>query len=483
MRLLFSALVYGAAIGVSVGCGTNDRTHRAPPASQAVAGRPPAAGPAGTRLPAALTLASRHAPDPTSTPAPLGPPAAVSPGVDSRPLGLADFTRVALEQNPRLSQATWAIEAARGNAVQAGLYPNPTINLSGDELGDRTGPSGVLSALASQEIVTADKLGLTQAAAVKQVDQATLALVAERFRLLTEIRQNYFEVVVLQRRAEVLGELVKLASRSQATAEKLLGAKEVSRLDVVQLEVDLERYRADLEATVQAIPPAFRRLAAGVGVPDLPPRPVLGSAEAPPPDYDLERVKADVLRVHPEIRSAELGVERARLLARRAEVEPIPNLTVISGYTRQGQNYSNDWNLGVSVPLPLWNRNQGNILAAKAQVAEAVSGVARVQNDLVTRVATAFGGYAAARKRAERYKSSILPRAEETYQLSSKAYQGGQFDYLRVLQAQRAVGEANLEYMRSLGEVWRAASEIAGLTLEDAWPQTPTPAAPANQGK
>ncbi|HYT94260.1 MAG TPA: hypothetical protein VEL76_36425, partial [Gemmataceae bacterium] len=60
-------------------------------------------------------------------------------------------------------------------------------------------------------------------------------------------------------------------------------------------------------------------------------------------------------------------------------------------------------------------------------------------------------------------------------ELSRKGYQGGQFEYLRVLQAQRALAEANLELVRALGEMWRAASEIAGLMLEDHWPFPPTP--------
>ena len=123
--------------------------------------------------------------------------------------------------------------------------------------------------------------------------------------------------------------------------------------------------------------------------------------------------------------------------------------------------------------MPLWNRNQGNIFAAKAQVGEAVTEVGRVQNDLVGRLATSFGTYSAARQRAEKYKSAILPKAERSYQLSLKAFQGGQFEYLRVLQAQRAVAKARLEYLRSLGEAWRAATEIAGLMLEDQWPPAP----------
>lgn len=419
---------------------------------------------------------SRPAPQPgdTNSLSPKPPVAAPEASLPTS-LGLPDLTRLVMERNPRLAQASWAVEAARGQAVQAGLYPNPVVSVTGDELGDRTGPSGIWSAGASQEIVTADKLGLSRAAAMKQVDRASLALAAERYRVLTEVRQNYAELLLLQKRAEVLSDLVKLAGQSLATANKLLGAKEVARLDVVQLEVDAERYQADLNATKRSIPPAFQRLAASVGAPELPLSTVAGDLETPLPNYDLDRTRAYMLSVHPELRSAELGVERAQLLARRAEVDPVPNVTVSSGYTRQGQNDSNDWSVGVSVPVPLWNRNQGNIYAAKAQVGEAAGEVGRVQNDLVGRLSTSVGTYAAARERAERYKAAILPRAEETYQLSLKAYQGGQFEYLRVLQAQRAVGEARLEYLRALGEMWRAASEIAGLTLEDNWPAAPAP--------
>lgn len=170
-------------------------------------------------------------------------------------------------------------------------------------------------------------------------------------------------------------------------------------------------------------------------------------------------------------------------MLKRATVEPIPNVTVGTGYVRQNQNKSNDWVIAASIPVPLWNRNQGNIFAAKAQVGEAINEVGRVQNDLVGRLASSFSTYAAARKRAEKYKSTILPKAEQSYQLSLKAYQGGQFEYLRVLQAQRAVAEARLEYLRSLSEKWRAASEIAGLMLEDQWPLATTPVAPAPEGK
>ena len=400
-----------------------------------------------------------------------------TPAAETPPLTLPALIDMTVERNPRLAQVGWAVETARGRALQAGLYPNPTLSVSGDELGDAQGPGGIWTApYFQQEIVTADKLGLSRAAALKEVDQAALSVASERYRLFTDVRQNYWEVVTLQRRAAILGDLIGLAEQSVENAEKLRKAKLGSDLDVVQLEVDLERYRAELDATTQTLPAAFRRLAASVGVEGLPNAAVAGDLDMPLPEYDLERVRVYVVSIHPDIRAAQVGYERAQLVLRRATVEPIPNVTVGAGYVRQNQNRSSDWVIAASIPVPLWNRNQGNILAAKAQVGEAVNQVGRVQNDLVGRLATAFAGYAASKQRAEKYKAAILPKAEATYQLSLKAYQGGQFEYLRVLQAQRSVAEARLEYVRSLGEAWRAASDIAGLMLEDQWPVKPTPA-------
>ena len=410
-------------------------------------------------------------PSPRPVPGMPGAPNAPAPGG----LGLDELSRIGLQQNPRLIQAGFAIDTARGRAVQAGLYPNPTVSVTGDELGDRQGPAGIITApLVSQEIVTAGKLGLSRAAATKEVDQATLALVAQRYMLLANIRSAYFDAVTTQRRAEILGELVKLAEQSVAQTKKLLEANLVARLDLVQLEVDLERLRMEEEATRRELPAAYQRLAAVVGVSDFPIASVTGSLEIPLPPYELAQLRPYVLASHPEPRSARAAVERAQLLLRRAEVEPVPNVTVSSGYVRQNQNRSNDWMVGVSVPVPVWNRNQGNILAARGQLGEAVQEVARVENDLVERLATAYREFTAARQRAERYRSAILPKAQETYELAVKAYKGGQFEYLRVLQAQRALFEARLEYNRALGEAWRAASVISGLTLEDHWPPAPS---------
>lgn len=389
------------------------------------------------------------------------------------PLGLDDLIGISLENNPTLRQAGFDIEAAQGRSVQAGLYPNPTVQVIGEQLGGQTATGGVVSApLITQEIVTAGKLRLSRSVSQREVDQATLALLRQRYALFTTVRQGYFEVLANQRRVEVLTDLEKLAKQSYDNATKFLGAGEASKPDVLQFEVELDRLQTDQEAARRELAASWRRLAASMGVPRLPQQPLLGSLEATVPDYDFDRAAAQMIDVHPEVRSAQVGITRAQLALRRAEVERIPNVTVGAGYSNDDtlQPRQNEWRFEVGVPIPLFNRNQGNIRAAQAELGRATLEVSRVQNDLSNRLATAFGQYSAAKQRAERYQKSILPKAKESYRLTLAAFRGGQFEYLRVLQAQRAIGEANLSYIQALSEQWRAASEIAGFMQEEHWP-------------
>jgi cobalt-zinc-cadmium efflux system outer membrane protein len=389
-------------------------------------------------------------------------------------LMLADLIRLTEERNPRLAQVAWAVETARGRAYQAGLYPNPVLSASGDELSDRFGQGGIWSApVVSQEIVTANKLGLERTIALKEVDRTGMTTIAERYRLLTEVRREYWNVIALERRETILNELVTLAEASVKAIEKLQNVGEAARLDAVQLEVDLERFRAERDAVSRMRPSALVKLAASVGEPSIASATIMGTLDLPIPSYDLHRASQYMAGIHPNIRSAQIGVERARAVLERARVEPYPNVTMAAGYTRQNQNFSHDWTLTASVPVPLWNRNQGNIHAERAALGEAINEVGRVRNELTSQLASAYQSYAAEKARAEKYRTHIIPKATESYELAMKGRAGGQLESLKVLQAQRALAESKLELLTAQTAVWQAAAEIAGLLLEDDWPPAP----------
>jgi cobalt-zinc-cadmium efflux system outer membrane protein len=95
--------------------------------------------------------------------------------------------------------------------------------------------------------------------------------------------------------------------------------------------------------------------------------------------------------------------------------------------------------------------------------------------DLADRVATAYRDYISARRRAERYRDVVVPKARELAILALQAQAAGQFEALKVLEAQRSIETSKLEYIKSLGDAWKAAATLAGLTLEEPWPPSPNP--------
>ena len=411
------------------------------------------------------------------------PEEAATPGMT-----LDALAALALEQNPRLAKVTFGVEAARGRAYQAGLYPNPLVALTWDELGDKTGPSGVNTLpLITQEIVMGRKLKLSRAAAEREVEQASWGVMAERYAMLSEIRAAYFDALALQERVRLLCDIRRYGRDITKTVRSLRDdAKQLADIDVLPVEAELLRYEADVESTQAEKAAAYKRLAALLGVHRLSITKVAGRFEDYSfPDYDTESTPQYVLSVHPEIQTAQWGVEKAKLVVQRAKAEPIPNLSVNGGYVRQNQNRSDDYTLGVSASIPLWNRNQGHIRAAEAELCAAMQEVGRVENDLTARVAIALREFAAARKRAERYQS-VVGKAEQAQNIATED-QRRNLSPLMVLELQRSLRQARLERLKSLGDAWKAAATISGLTIEDHWPSAPAkpdnvPPAPAVDG-
>lgn len=404
------------------------------------------------------------APAPLPVPVtPSGPPTIlVAPATYT----VNDLVQIGLDQNPALKQAALEIEAARGLAVQAGLYPNPMVSVSGEELGPQ---GGIITApMVSQEIVTAGKKRLDRAIGERKADQATLTLAVQRYELMTTIRQAFFEALLLQERINVLENLEKIAAGSYDLTKRLVEvSKTASTLDLLQVQVELNRVQVELATTRKEYEGAWRRLAAFTGSPVLPQLPLAGKLDEPLPNFDFDQVRAVVIEHHPSVGLARVGISVAELSLKRQKVEPIPNVTVGAGYQRNNDERANQWTFQVGMPIPVFNRNQGNIFAAQADLGKAAFQVPRVQNELTSRLAVAFASYQAAQERATRYRKTILPAATLANKIALDAYKGGAFEYLRVLQSQRTLQEANLEYLRALGDAWRSASEIAGLILAE----------------
>ena len=380
---------------------------------------------------------------------------------------LEELIALAEASSPALRQAAAEVESMRGRAYQAGLYPNPVASTGATQLAGRE--SQYFAGL-SQEIVTKQKLKLDHAAACREVVQAEFRFVRTRFELLTAVRQGYFLTLAAQRRREVLTRLVEIAGKSQQAASRLQAAGEGTRSDTLLFEIEVDKAEVALENAEAKWHAAARQLVAILGLRDLQLERIRGDLTE-----SLDGVAAQVLLdgfvpYNGDVQFAEQEVERNRFLLQRAIVQPFPNVTVSGGYQYQVQPLHNMAMLQASVPLPFWNKNEGNITSANAQVGKAQATVEQVQNQIAKQMADAAGRYRIGDQQARRYADRIVPKAREGLKIMQQGFAQGQFDFLRLLQTQRAVVEANLGYIDALEARWTAAADLAGLAQIEAFP-------------
>lgn len=400
------------------------------------------------------------------------PPESIGPGREDDVLNMSldDVTLILYQNNPAIREANLQADAARGRAWQASMYPNPTMGSQGPQL---AGDQSQYNAFMAQDLVTKGKIRLDSAAAERAARQAELRAIRVRFDSLTTVRQRFYTALVAQRRVEMLQAMVGIAQAAYDVSQRLLKAEVGTRGDVLLLQIELTRAEAELRNALTLAETTKRQLAAATGVIDLPISRLKGSLKEPLPDYELIAVQQGVLARNATARSAEVEIGRTQFVLRRAQVEPFPNVNFMGGYQYQAPGAGAPVNQGiyqVQMIIPLWNRNQGNIRAAEANVSAAVAQYGRVNNELANEAAAAFGRYRTAHQLAERYERTILPSAEELQDISSQLYKQGQIDFIRYLNAQRALLDANLAYLLAQESRWSAAAEVAGLLQSERFP-------------
>ena len=384
------------------------------------------------------------------------------------PTTLDMLTAQADRHHPRLMTAYQRVQAARGRVAQAGLYPNPVLGISAPQL---DGNESQYNGFVSQEFVTAGKLDLAVKAAQREVTQAKFEWQQERLLVLTELREKFYRTLAIQNRIRVPEHLVHVARHSLESSQKLLLAGEGARGDTLLLDIELQRAEVALQNAYTIYEFSKKQLAILVGVPHLHIPELAGDFAQELRPYELEEVRTALVSVHPRVNIARLEVDRNYFLMQRAQVEPIPNFDVMLGYQRQVGIPAQDQGLfQVTMAVPLWNKNQGNIAAAQRELIASRADVQRIQLQLDNMAADAITNFQTARLLVERHEREILPKARQTLELSQGLYAEGQIDFLRLLQSQKTLLDAELAWIDAHEQRWLAAISIAGLLQEEEFP-------------
>jgi cobalt-zinc-cadmium efflux system outer membrane protein len=395
----------------------------------------------------------------------VGPnPQAILPPI-GRPLTLADLQRIAMTTSPLLRQAMANVEAARGAAFQAGLPPNPTIGFEDDTFGT-TGGAGYVGGYAEQLIKTGNKLQLSRAAAAMDLRNAEVALRRAQMDLATRIRGGYFAVLVARENVRINSVLVHLVTKvyegqvelvRHGGFEAVYAALYTRVLAVQQLAV--------LAQARHSYVGAWKQLAANMGAPAMPLYALAGRVDMPMPVFQYDKVLARVLSRHTEVMRAANSLQQARfnLLLAKVNAYPDVDLRVLIQKDYTGLPYEIAPSVAVSLPLPIWNRNQGGIAQAQANLVYAATEPRNVRNTLTGTLAEAFNRYEYNRAVLAYYQNEILPTQVQVYNRLYERFLYGEVGGLNigdVIVAQQVLSGAISTYVTTLGATWQAVVDV-----------------------
>ena len=280
---------------------------------------------------------------------------------------LADLEQLALSNNPAVTQVQAEIESLRGKLNQAGLPPNPRVGIAGDDINE-DGSAGRYGIFFGREVVRGNKLGLSRAVVCAEIQAAEQRLSVVQQRLLTDVRQAYYELLVAQETVIVATELLDLSQKAVDTSRQLYEAKEAAQTAVLQSKLELQNATVVKRQAENRRLAARRQLSTLLGQSDLPTDEVAGDVRELGDLDEFEQSFDQLVSNSPEIAALFAEVETARRQLARQCVEPIANVTWQT--TLQYGTLSDDVIAGfqVGIPIPTVNRNQGAIYQARQQI-------------------------------------------------------------------------------------------------------------------
>ena len=400
---------------------------------------------------------------PPASPKAVAMPESPTPTED---LALPEALARTLLYNPDLQVFGWEVRAREARTLQASLWPNPEIGADISEFGGTNNLTGTGAAEIgfglSQLLPLGGDVGARRRVAARERDLAGWDYEAVRLDVFTATAQSFAEVLAAQERLLLADNLLALAQRfAQTVADRAEAGKvsplEATRAGVVRSNAQIARGQAAHDLTA-----ARKRLSSLWGDPEPDFERALGDFGEIRPVPALQ-VVADLVERNPDVArlASEMALRQADLGLAKAERIPDPILS--AGPSRFNELGETAFRAGISIPLPLFNRNQGAIQEAHYRIrqVEASSRAARVE--VQRQLASAYETLAAAYEAATTLEAEVLPAATETFEATEEGYREGKFDLLTVLDAQRTLFEATNQYVDAAQTYHQARAEVERL--------------------
>lgn len=392
-------------------------------------------------------------------------------------LTLHDAVNLALLRNPELAAFSKEIRALEGVTLQAGLLRNPELSVNVENAGniqkirgDLNAPDSIVQEVVQQ--VTTIRIGQLIELGGKRAARVNAALLGEelaskdyeakRIEIIARVAGVFTEVLAAQERLKLAAETNQVAQNVVSTVTGRVQAGKVPPIEETRVKIGLSTTRIEQEQAQRDLISARRRLALlwnssspqfNIAIGDL------KMIIAPP---DLQVLEKKILD-NPLALRAIKNIEHRKALLEIEQTRRIPNLTLTAGIVNYAVVGGNTAVASVMMPLPLFDRNQGNLKEAYQRVDKAEDEQTMMALRLKTELAQTYEAMLAAWNEINLLRDEILPGAKGAFHVMRRGYELGKFGLLELLDAQRVLFQNQLLYVRALANYQRLMNDIERL--------------------
>jgi cobalt-zinc-cadmium efflux system outer membrane protein len=386
---------------------------------------------------------------------------------------MADALALALNKNPLLKGFSAEIRAREGAALQAGLRPNPELGVELENFGGKNslrGFKGAETTIAfSQLVERGGKLKTRRLVATLDKSLAEWDYQSKKLDVLAATAKAFLEVLIAQKQVALNDELLKLAEQTTTAVSEKVDAGKVSPVEKSRAQIELAAAQIETNKAIRELEAARRRLAGFWGADRADFGQLVGQLNNISALPDEESLK-EYLSNNPDMARWSTEIERSNATLRLARAEGKPDLTWSAGFRNSRETNENAFLIGVSMPIPFFNRNQGGVSEARARIDKAHSEHQTAKISLGTALSDVWQSLSAAYTEVVALRDEILPGAQATYEATELGYREGKLDFLQMLDAQRTLFTVKRQYLLSLGAYHLANTDmerLVGVPLSD----------------
>jgi cobalt-zinc-cadmium efflux system outer membrane protein len=367
---------------------------------------------------------------------------------------------------PELAEAKAMVEAAEGRARQAGAFPNPEaivgaqqLPLTGNQSNEKEYVAGV-----GQTIPLSSRLSKVRQAELLDREVRARGLEVKRRDIRKRVHSAFATALYQEKAYQAQNEIRQNAEKAVAATQARVEAGDAVKEDLARVEMELSRAKVELQRADSLREQARVGLVAAIGDGALTVKSLAGTMDATFEIPTLESLVAN-LAAQPETALADADIRARAARVDVAKAERIPDVKVELLYHRLEASSANTVDVGLSLPLPLFNRNQGKLREARAEQAAAEARARMTQNELSTRLRESYLQLTSALASSRTLKTEILGKADTVLKTAEARYAAGDISLTEILPVRRDWAAVQLSYLESLRDVmqsWAALSPFVG---------------------